>query len=215
MCGRYSITLPVEAVRRYFQVPQLPNLPPRYNLAPTQEAPVVRLDREGKRELVMLRWGLVPWWAKDLKIGTKLINARAESIASTRSFRDAFARRRCLVAADGFYEWKKYGRERLPYRITPKEGGLFAMAGLWDRCTSPAGERIESFTIITTDANEVVRPLHDRMPVILDAADFDAWLAAPRADLLRPCPAERLAAHPVSPRVNNPRNDDPDCLAPP
>lgn len=212
MCGRYSITLPVEAVRRYFQVPQLPNLEPRYNVAPTQDAPIVRLDREGNRELAMLRWGLIPWWAKDAKLGNKLINARAESVAGNSSFRDAFQRRRCLVAADGFYEWRKVGKERRPYRIARTDGELLAMAGLWDRWKAPGGERVESFTIVTTDANDLVLPLHDRMPVIIGPADFDAWLAEPRTELLRPYPGELLTAYPVSQRVNSPKNDDPECL---
>ena len=215
MCGRYSLTTPVEGIRRLFGFAELPNLPARYNIAPTQPAPVVRRGGDGRRELALLRWGLVPSWAKDPSIGNRLINARAETVADKPAFRSAFKNRRCLVVADGFYEWRKVGDGKQPYRITLPDGGPFAFAGLWERW-APAGEAIESFTIVTTDANPRLRPIHDRMPVILDPADHETWLegGAAALALLRPFPGDALAVHAVDRRVNNPRHDDPACIAP-
>ncbi len=221
MCGRYSITTAPEALRRLFKaLNPAPNLPPRYNLAPTQDAPVVRLDREGRRELVLMRWGLVPYWSKGPGHGYSMINARAETVATKASFREALARRRCLVPADGFFEWRREGRRRQPYYITLRSGAPLAFAGLWERWKGPGGERLESFTIIVTDANAVVAPIHDRMPVILDEAGADLWLeAGPErrlelVALLRPAPAEALVVRRVGPRVNSPGNDDPGCIEP-
>jgi putative SOS response-associated peptidase YedK len=216
MCGRYSLTTPVEGLRRLFEVPELPNLAPRYNIAPSQDAPVVRLGQDGRRSLVLMRWGLIPSWAKEAKIGYRMINARAETVAEKPAFRAAFGRRRCLVAADGFYEWRTEGRAKQPYRITLEDGGPFAFAGLWERWRSPEGEIIESFTIVVTEANQHLRPIHDRMPVILDPADHDAWLdvAAELPDralaLLKPFPGERLSIYPVSARVNSPKHEGAD-----
>jgi putative SOS response-associated peptidase YedK len=221
MCGRYSITTAPEALRRLFKfLNPPPNLPPRYNLAPTQDAPVVRLDKQGGRELAMMRWGLVPYWSKGPGHGYSMINARAETVASKASFRSALERRRCLVPADGFFEWRKDGRHRLPYHITMKDGQPFAFAGLWERWKSPAGEKLDSFTIIVTDANAAIAPIHDRMPVILDEAGADLWLEAKpeRRDeivaLMKPLPADAVALRRVSTRVNDPDNDDPACLQP-
>ena len=216
MCGRYSLTTPVEGIRRLFDFAALPNLPARYNIAPTQPAPVVRRGGDGRRELALLRWGLVPSWAKDASIGSRLINARAETVADKPAFRAAFKSRRCLVVADGFYEWRKLGDGKQPYRITLADGGPFAFAGLWERWAPAAGEAIESFAIVTTDANPRLRPIHDRMPVILDPAGHETWLdGGPAAlTLLRPFPGDALAVHAVDRRVNNPRHDDPACIAP-
>jgi putative SOS response-associated peptidase YedK len=200
---------------------QMPlNLPPRYNIAPTQDVAVVRYAREGDgRELVLLRWGLVPFWAKDVVVGYKMINARAETIGEKPAFRHAFRQRRCLVVADGFYEWAKTltGRKQ-PFFMTVADDRPFAFAGLWESWSSPKGERIESCAIIVTQANEMLRPIHDRMPAILDGDHFDSWLdmKAPLTDvkaLLRPFPGA-MTLFPVSSRVNAVRNDDPDCLAP-
>ncbi|MSO74677.1 MAG: SOS response-associated peptidase [Alphaproteobacteria bacterium] len=220
MCGRYSLTSPPEAMKRLFDLETTPNLPPRYNIAPTQIAPVVRHSQgTTKRELAQLRWGLVPSWAKDLSIGAKLINARGETVAEKPSFRAAFRQRRCLVAADGFYEWKTEGKAKQPMRVTLKDGGPFAFAGLWE-CFEPGPEGpFESFTIITTDAAPLIRPIHDRMPVMLDTADYDSWLdPAAKPDLLsallRPFPSERLKVDAVSTRVNASRHDDAFCVAP-
>lgn len=218
MCGRYSNLTPTEAMRRIYQtVIGLPNVPPGYNCAPSQSLPVVRLAPEG-RELVLMRWGLVPAWSSgpdQMKFST--INARAETVADKPAFRAAFRSRRCLVPADGFYEWRTEGKRKRPYRFTLTDGRPFAFAGLWDRWHGKNGETLESFTIIVTDANPLVRPIHDRMPVILPPAAWPRWLdpAQPApGDLLTPYPADDMAATAVSSRVNNVRNNDAACLEP-
>lgn len=217
MCGRFLNKLPVAEIARIFEVTApLPNYPERYNLAPTQPILAVRLNpTTGQRSLDTLRWGLVPHWAKDLSIGARLINARAETLAKTPSFRDAFARRRCLIPASGFYEWQKNAEGKQPYAIVPADEPLFAFAGLWenwrDRDAGEAAPWLRSCTIVTGPANALLAPIHDRMPVILPRQAWGAWLgeipASPTA-LLVPFPAERMRAYPVSPRVNNVRNDD-------
>ena len=211
----------------------LPNWPARFNVAPTQNVPAVRLKTQAgsagpdaalERELVALRWGLVPYWAKDLSIGARMINARAESLAEKPAFRAAFRARRCLIPADSFYEWRKTPTGKQPYRIgldggTPAEMPLFAFAGLWERWDKAGdGVPVESCTIVTTDANELLRPIHERMPVILAPADYAAWLdpATPLQvayALLKPYPAEAMTAYPISTRVNSVRNDDAGCIA--
>jgi putative SOS response-associated peptidase YedK len=220
MCGRYSITTPLEAMRGLFDFEGTPNLRPRYNVAPSQDVPIVRIGEGGKgREIAQVRWGLVPGWAKDLSISAKLINARAESVAGKPSFRAAFKRRRCLVPADGFYEWRREGAAKQPYRIARPDGAAFAFAGLWESWRAPEGETIESCTILTTQANATLAPIHGRMPVVLEAGAHAPWLdAAAEAEalhaLLVPAPDALLTAYKVSPRVNNVRNDDEACLAP-
>ena len=219
MCGRYLLISPIEAMRRFFDVGGLLNLPPRYNIAPTQDAPVVRLDQEGRRELILMRWGLVPLWAKDLSMGARCINARAESVGDKPAFRDAFERRRCLVPTDGFFEWEKKGKVRQPWRIGLAEEGLMALAGVWERWRAPDGGVVRSYAVITTEANELVAPLHDRMPVVLPPERFAEWLDPEtpqdrRRQLLRPYPAELMRAHPVSRRLNDVRNDDAQCIEP-
>ncbi len=196
-------------------------LKPRFNIPPSQELLAVRQNPEhGGRELVSLRWGLIPAWARDARIGNRLINARAESLAEKPAFRSAFRTRRCLIPADGFFEWKKRRGKREPYCVRRRDGRPFAFAGLWDQWQSPDGELVESCTIITTDANDLIRPFHDRMPVIVDPRDYDRWLDQGPQDpdklreILKPYPSERLIAYPVSPLVNDPRHDDPDCLEP-
>jgi putative SOS response-associated peptidase YedK len=218
MCGRYMLTTPVDALRQLLLFPERPNLPPRYNIAPTQDVPIVRRTRDGTaRELIMVRWGLVPYWADDPKIGNRLINARGESVARTAAFREAYQRRRCLVPADGFFEWQKIGRTRQPLLVRRKDQAPFAFAGLWERWPQPGGGVLRSCTIITCPANELVALVHDRMPVILAPEDFERWLD-PGQDqghaLLKPYPAAPLEAFPVSARVNSPNNDDPECIAP-
>ncbi len=217
MCGRYLITTPVEAIRQIFKVDQRPNLAPRYNVAPTQAVPIIRRG-DGGRELVTARWGLVPFWAKDLKIGARLINARAETIAAKPAFRTAFRRHRCLVLADGFYEWQKTDDGKQPYLIRVTGGTPFAFAGLWENWTDKgSGERIESCTIIVTEANALVAPIHDRMPVILPPESYDLWLDPSSSDgttLLKPFPAAAMEAFPVSTRVGNVKNDDPELIEP-
>ena len=222
MCGRYSITTPVEALRRLFKFSgPLPNLRPRYNVSPTQQVPIVRrAPADGERELAQVRWGLIPFWAKDAKIGYPLINARAEGIEAKPSFREAFKRGcRCLIPADGFYEWAKDTKPKQPWRITLKDGEPFAFAGLWEHWDKASdGVPVESCTIITTAANQLLRPLHDRMPVILAPDDYPAWLgedaARNVAELLRPYPSEAMRTYRVSTVVNNVKNDGPECIEP-
>ncbi len=219
MCGRYSLTAPPEAVGRLFELAgPMPNLEPRYNIAPTQAAPVVGLKPDGEtRGLAMLRWGLVPSWSDGPDSRLSMINARAETVRTKPAFRAAFKARRCLVPADGFYEWQAQGkgRPKQPHRIVRRDGAPFAFAGLWERWQPKDGEPILSFTIIVTDANELLKPIHERMPVILEPGDHEAWLGAAPEEaeaLLRPLAADRLEAYPVSPRVNSPKNDDPACI---
>ena len=226
MCGRYSLTTVPEAMRALFGFENLPNLPPRYNIAPTQDVAVVRADHSGARELAMMRWGLIPHWAKDASMGSKMINARAETIREKPSFREAVKSRRCLLPADGFYEWRTEDGRKQPFRIGLKGGAAFAFAGLWEHWTATStaaglneGEEVETVTIVTTTANEKLKPIHDRMPVILPPEAFDGWLDPandPQAAcaLLQPYPAEPMAYYRVSTAVNNVRNDNPSCTAP-
>jgi putative SOS response-associated peptidase YedK len=219
MCGRYSLTTEPEALRQLFNFENRPNFAPRYNVAPTQIMPVVR-RAAGGRELTLMRWGLIPGWAKSAAIGAKLINVRADTVAE--KFRSALASRRCLVPADGFYEWRKEGRERQPYLVRAPGGRPFAFAGLWERWTAreagaaiAKGETVETYGILTTDANAKLRALHDRMPAMLAPDAYEAWLGgAPAPDLLRPAPDDAVEFFAVSRRVNNVRNDDLECLAP-
>jgi len=218
MCGRYSITTSTEAMRRLFQFDDRPNLQPRYNLAPTQMAPVVR-ERDGARHLDMLRWGLLPKWSKDASGAAKMINARSETIAEKPAYREAFRERRCLVPADGFYEWQVRGKTKQPYRISLADGGTFAFAGLWESWADPndGGAIVETFTVATTVAAGSIAHIHHRMPVILESGDYQAWLTADieaAGALLQPMNDEKLKSHEVSPRVGNVRNDDPELLDP-
>lgn len=218
MCGRYTQTADARTLAGRFRLAKLGvDVRQRWNMAPGQDAPVVVL--EGGRRLRLHRWGLIPAWAKDPTIGHKMINARADTAPDKPAFRDPFQRRRCLVPADGFYEWKKAGKAKLPVRFTRSDGALFAFAGLWDEWTSTEGEVVRSFTVLTTEPNALVAPIHDRMPVILTEAGEDAWLnpGAKTADL-RPLlvafDAAGMRAEAVSTRVNAPRNDDPSLLVP-
>jgi putative SOS response-associated peptidase YedK len=220
MCGRYSLTTAPEAMRDMFGFENLPNLAPRFNIAPTQDVAVVRRAAGGARELAMLRWGLIPSWAKDAAIGAPMINARAETVAHKPAFKSAFRERRCLVPADGFYEWRAAADGKQPFRIGFADGAVFAFAGLWERWTGPedTGDVVESVTIITTDANDKLRPIHHRMPAILDPGDYAAWLdpelgAEETSRLLRPHGPETMAFYRVGTRVNNARHDDPECIA--
>ncbi|MGE0714582.1 MAG: SOS response-associated peptidase [Alphaproteobacteria bacterium] len=230
MCGRYVHTSNVEALARLFGLSgPLPNTAPHWNATPGTNLPVVRLTPEtGERRLDALHWGLVPSWAKDRKIAWKLINARAETVATTSAFRQAFARRRCLVPADAFYEWERRGRERLPWAFAMADRAPFAFAGLWEGWRRPdsdasgaAGEWLRSFTIVTTAANPLVGRVHDRMPVILPPDAWDAWLGAAEAPAdrlaawLRPFPEAAMTAWPVSTRLNDGKiDDDPSLLDP-
>ncbi len=219
MCGRFSQFHSWQEVHAYLNIfGAARNLPARYNIAPTQDAAVVRQGAEG-RDLDFLRWGLVPSWAKDSSMAARLINARAETVAEKPSFRNAFSKRRCLVPTDGFYEWRGAKGAKQPYRILSPDRGVFAFAGLWERWEKGDGEPLESFTIITTEANGKLAPLHARMPVILDPADFERWLSPDLAAndaqaLLRPAPDGAVDFHAVSKHVSNARNDDPGCIEP-
>ncbi len=219
MCGRYSLHCAVERLMEQFGVVADPALRPRFNIAPSQLVPAVRAGAAG-RELAMLRWGLIPFWAKDAKIGYKMINARAETVASKPAYRSAYRRRRCLIAADGFYEWKPDDAGgKQPYHIRLRDGDVFAFAGLWERWEGGKnGPPIESCTIIVTAANDQLRPIHDRMPVIVRPGDYEIWLDTSQSDasrleeILQPYPGEAMVAYPVSTHVNRPANDDAQCI---
>ena len=219
MCGRFLLTAPVEALRRLFGVSDSPNLMARYNIAPTQTTGVVRLKPAGGgRELAALRWGLVPSWAKDVAVGAGLINGRSDGVATKPSFRAAYRQRRCLVPADGFYEWAPGPAKapKQPYLVRRADRGTFAFAGIWERWQGD-GQTVQSFAIITTDANKILAAIHHRMPVILDPRDYAAWLdiGNERAqELLKPAPDGLLQAIAVSTRVNAVRNDDPGLIEP-
>ena len=220
MCGRFTQSSSAAAISAAFGVKS--ELSPRYNIAPSQSvAALVQSPDTGIRELRQLRWGLIPAWAKDPKIGYKLINARAETVADKPSFRAAFRLRRCLILADGFYEWQQLdgSRHKQPYFIGLQDERLFAFAGLYEQWHSPDGEVVDTCTIITTTANELVEPIHARMPVILAPQDYPQWLdpngAAPDLQaLLDPYPAAAMKAYPVSNVVNSPKNDLPSCKQP-
>ena len=248
MCGRFTLTSPSDEIAGHFNVLVETRLSPRYNIAPTQTVACVRSDvpaattapgrdAERLRELVELRWGLIPYWAKDPAIGNRMINARSESVADKPAYREAFRRRRCLVVADGFYEWKRLPGGKQPYFIYMQDRRPFAFAGLWERWKPRADQlektaagkpelslsgagRVESCAFLTTAPNELLESIHDRMPVILPPEAWDDWLDPENRDvdrllpLLLPYPAERMRAHPVSTHVNRPVNDDPSCIEP-
>ena len=218
MCGRVVQKTPLGEIRVLFETTNpVPNTAPTFNGAPTDTLPVVRLDREGRRSLDLLRWGLVPWWAKEVKIGARCINAMAETVASKPAFRDPFARgQRCIVPVDAFYEWKKIGAGKQPYAIVGADGLPLALAGLWERWKDRAtGEAVQTFTIITTTPNELCAAIHDRMPVILPQEKWATWLGEREADsdelrwlILRPYPAALMRAYPVGAAVGNVRNNE-------
>ncbi len=226
MCGRFTLRASSEDVAAFFETNgPVPELRPRYNVAPSQPVAAVRAEKTS-RELAMLRWGLIPRWAKDPAIGFRLINARAETAHEKPAFRDAFAARRCLIPADGFYEWQRRGERRHPWFIGAKTGGVFAFAGLWERWRVRAdarlggtladarpGDTVETCTILTTAASALLAPIHDRMPMILPRDAFGPWLAGETVTL-DPYPSEALSAHRVSSLVNHPENDDPRCVEP-
>lgn len=222
MCGRFTLTLDPDELRQAFPWVAFPQQDwrPRFNIAPSQALAVV--PNNGEQRLDFFSWGLVPFWAKDPSIGSRMINARAETLAEKPSFRNAYKRRRCLVLADGFYEWQAVPGEKAkqPMYIRMQDGEPFAFAGLWEDWQSADGSQILSCTIITTQPNELVRPIHNRMPVILPAEAYPDWLApgeVPASQLnhlLNPYPSERMQAYPVSRLVNSPANDSPECIQP-
>jgi putative SOS response-associated peptidase YedK len=243
MCGRFTLTDPDQDLAAQFSLPEIPEMVPRYNIAPTQQVAAVRVvampdsaeaartaATGDARELAMLQWGLIPFWAKDPKIGARMINARSETVAEKPAFRAAFRRRRCLVVADGFYEWQKTERGKQPFYIHLRDRRPFAFAGLWEHWKGPAelaeqstlgqGVAIQSCTLLTTAPNDLIRPLHNRMPVIVRPDDYDLWLdpEVRQIERLQPIldayPTEEMVAYPVSRFVNKPGNDDPRCIEP-
>jgi len=218
MCGRFTLVSPFVAVAERFRAAVPAGLRPRYNIAPGQDVLCVVAD--GARRIEPMRWGLIPSWAKDPAIGSRLINARAETLAEKPSFRRAFANRRCLVAADGFYEWRRAGRRKVPVYIFLKSRKPFGFAGLYETWKAPDGNEIRTCTVVTTEANELVRPIHERMPVIVPGPLEDLWLDPAEKDrgllesVLRPYPAEEMDAYDVTPAVNNVSHDGPDCILP-
>lgn len=220
MCTRYSLTSPPEAVRSYFGVGNGPEFPPRYNIAPTQPVIILRLDYKGERELTLVRWGLVPSWVRKPAEFTTLVNARAESAAEKPSFRAALRHRRCIVPADGFYEWMGKPGARRPHLVRLKEGGPMALAGLYEHWLGADGSEFESMAILTVPANRALSALHDRMPLVLAPDAFSQWLdcrsgtAVDILPLLQPAPEHLLEIIEVSPLVNNHRNDGPEVQQP-
>ena len=221
MCGRFRLGKGREALKKFFGAYNDIEWEPRYNLAPTQDIPVVRQDpHEPKRLLSLMRWGLIPNWSKDTSTAARMINARSESVADLPAFREPLRSHRCLIPADGFYEWKKSGKAREPYCFSLPDNDIFAFAGLWDRWRSPEGRVVETCSILTTSANDLVRDIHDRMPVILSPDAYDLWLDPGFVkrdgilELLQPCPAASMKKFAVSSRVNDVSNDDAECALP-
>lgn len=219
MCGRFTLIHSPSEIAKTFHLVDIPSLEPRYNIAPSQPVTtIVRSSSKSVREFKWLRWGLIPHWAKNSRIGYKLINARAETVGIKPSFRTAFRRSRCLIITSGFYEWQQLEDRKQPFFIHRKDSLPFALAGLWSDWQSPDGETISTCTIITTQANDMMQPIHQRMPVILDSSDYDLWcdpsVKQPELlqPLLKPDSSDLLEAYPVSTLVNNPRHDSPDCL---
>ena len=222
MCGRYRLSRRKQVVEEHFaSVSEEEDWGPRYNIAPTQPIPVIRQNpKEPFRELSLVRWGLIPSWAKDSSVAAKMINARSETAATKPAFRDALKSRRCLIPADGFYEWMRTAKAKQPYCFEVNEGELFAFAGLWDRWKDPSGNWVKTCSILTTTPNAVTSAVHDRMPVILDPNDYNLWLdpgmtnARVVSELLKPYDAKSMRSYPVSTRINSVVNDDAECSAP-
>ena len=221
MCGRYTLTASGEVIAEVFDLKDAPQVVPRFNIAPTQEAPVVRQPEPGEsRSCDALRWGLIPFWAKDPDIGNRMINARAETITEKPSFRTSFRRRRCLAVMSGFYEWQERSGPKQPFYIRRSDHRPMAVAAIWDRWQDASQRSIETFALITTEAAPGLATIHHRMPVILEPPQFTAWLdpgqeeAASLTQFLQPFATENLTWHPVSRFVNSPANDTPSCIEP-
>jgi putative SOS response-associated peptidase YedK len=216
MCSRYFLDADGNVIAYTFRVPANDRIRKRFNIAPGQEAPVIRSAKEGgAREVAMLRWGLVPFWAKDPSVGSRMINARSETVTEKPAFREAFRTRRCAIPASGFYEWTGEAKHRVPHAITIEGRPLIAFAGLWERWKDAEGKPLETYTILTTAANPFVSPMHDRMPAILADGDIDAWLSGSPEDAwkaIRPCPGEAMRERVVSRAINNPRNESTQML---
>ena len=218
MCGRYASFLPAETLARIFgTVNPLPNLEPTWNMAPTLDAPVVRLSKDGERHLDALKWGLVPYFTQDLKKARKPINARSETVAASGMFREAFAKRRCLVPAPVYYEWREDPESKTPFGVARVDSEPVAFGGIWETWKSPVGDRLLTFATITTEANVLLAPIQDRMPVIIERADWPLWLGEVDGDvttLLRAAPEDALRLWPVDKKVGQVRNDGPDLIEP-
>jgi putative SOS response-associated peptidase YedK len=222
MCGRYRLSRRKQIIEEHFDsVSGEEDWSPRYNVAPTQPVPIIRQHpKEPRRELSLVRWGLIPWWAKDASGAARMINARCETAATLPAFRDAFKARRCIVPADGFYEWQKIGKTKQPYCFEVNDGELFAFAGLWERWKDADGKALETCSILTTTPNSVTSSVHDRMPVILNPDAYDVWLdpgfvdVAASSELLKPYQARLMRGYPVSTRVNHVTHDDAECAKP-
>lgn len=217
MCGRYVLKTPAKVLASHFGLDEVIEVVPRYNISPGTDIPTIRHSPDGKRVMHLLRWGLVPHWAKDPSIGANLSNARGETVAEKPSFRDAFKRRRCLVPADGFYEWKPEGRIKQPYYFSMKSGEPFALAGVWESRRAPSGEILRTCCLITTGPNDIMLPVHDRMPVIVSPDDYEMWLAGESSDaltLIRPYGAEKMLAWAVSKRISRSREEGADLVCP-
>ncbi len=219
MCGRYLITTAPEAMRQLFRYLEQPNFPARYNVAPTQPVPIVRLH-EGRREFALVRWGLIPAWVKDPRDFSLIIHARAETVNDKPAFCNAMKRRRCLFPADGFYEWQEDGKHKRPHVVRPRAGGPIAFAGVWECWEGPNGEEVETAALITTVANRTLGAIHHRMPVVVPPEAFDFWLDCANVDaemaatLLVPAPEDLFEAYEISTAVNRVANDGPDLLKP-
>jgi putative SOS response-associated peptidase YedK len=222
MCGRYRLSRRKQILEEHFEsISNEEDWSPRYNIAPTQPVPIVRQNpKEPVRELSLVRWGLIPSWAKDSSVAAQMINARSETASTKPAFRDPLKFRRCLIPADGFYEWRRTGKTKQPYCFEINEGALFAFAGIWDRWKDPRGSTVETCSILTTTANAVTSAVHDRMPVILDPDSYDLWLdpgmrdVSVASELLNPYDAPLMRCYPVSTRINHVANDDPECSRP-
>src|SRR5579864_474642 len=222
MCGRYRLSRRKQVIEEYFDCPSDDlDWVPHYNIAPTQPVPVIRQHpREPVRKLSLMNWGLIPSWAKDSSVSASMINARSETAHAKPAFRDALRSRRCLIPADGFYEWVRTAKPKQPYCFEVNDGELFAFAGLWDGWKDPNGNWIRTCSILTTTPNAVTSAVHDRMPVILDPDSYDLWLdpgmqnVAAISELLKPCDAQSMRCYPVSTRINNVQNDDVECCRP-
>jgi len=222
MCGRYRLSRRKQIVEAHFSgVSGQEDWNPRYNIAPTQPVPIIRQNSQKPvRELSLLRWGLIPSWAKDASVASRMINARSETAGAKPAFRDPLTNRRCLIPADGFYEWQRTGKVKQPYCFEVNDGELFAFAGIWDRWTDPNRNTVETCSILTTSPNAVTSAVHDRMPVILDPDSYDIWLDPGMRDvttafeLLKPYDAQFMRCYPISTRINHVANDDEECSAP-
>jgi len=222
MCGRYRLSRRKQVVEEYFDAESDESeWTPRFNIAPSQPVPVIRQNpKEPFRELSLMRWGLIPSWAKDASVAARMINARSETAGTKPAFRDPLTNRRCLIPADGFYEWQRTGKVKQPYCFEVNDGELFAFAGIWDRWTDPSRNTVETCSILTTSPNAVTSAVHDRMPVILDRESYDIWLdpgmrdVTTASELLKPYDAQLMRCYPISTRINHVGNDDEECSAP-